>query len=343
MVRDLAPDLIDIEALEDNPANVAAVESLMPELLARARKALADASTDGEASRRIRTMLGGDEKWARLPVVLNALRCRALLEKAASFGRAANGMADESALALALQSMPLNDAPVASLLMQAAVGQVAMPTKLVTAAIRIAGSATESSLTRAGFAPIIDAILAHAQNQLPAMSQVGAFADMDLVCRAVDRFHRLMRAMTGYVELNRNGRWAMVGAALTAAVSERLDPKLRDVAPDINKAMRRREGTDRLDRDQILAALNGMYLLAAVRDSRDSLAVNALFDQVWSQTGQALEIHIERNLQHLRNNPADGIASLRLDAALKMAEVRFNQEYADTLRRAKDMAERRVG
>lgn len=342
MVRDLAPDLIDIEALEDNPANVAAVESLMPELLTRARKALADASTDGEANRRIRTMLGGDEKWARLPVVLNALRCRALLEKAASFGRAANGMADESALALALQSMPLNDAPVASLLMQAAVGQVAMPTKLVTAAIRIAGSATENSLTRAGFAPIIDAILAHAQNQMPAMSQVGAFADMDLVCRAVDRFHRLMRAMTGYVELNRNGRWAMVGAALTAAVSERLDPKLRDVAPDINKAMRRREGTDRLDRDQILAALNGMYLLAAVRDSRDSLAVNALFDQVWSQTGQALEIHIERNLQHLRNNPADGIASLRLDAALKMAEVRFNQEYADTLRRAKDMAERRV-
>ena len=343
MARDLAPDLIDLEAAEDNEAGQAAVESLMPELLGRARKALADAKIDSEANRRVKTVLGGDETWERLPIVLNALRCRALLDKAASFGRAANGMADEAALALALQSMPLSDAPVAALLMQAAVGQIAMPTKLVTAAIRIAGSATENSLTRAGFAPVIDAIFAHAQNQLPAMSQVGAFADMDLVCRAVDRFHRLMRAVSGYVELNRNGRWAMVASALTAGVSERLDPKLRDVAPDLNKALRKREGTDRLDRDQILAALNGMYLLATVRDSRDSLAVNALFDQVWSQTGQALEIHIERNLQQLRNNPADGIASLRLDAALKMAEVRFNQEYADTLRRAKDMAERRVG
>ena len=213
---------------------------------------------------------------------------------------------------------------------------------MITAAIRIAGSPSEVALVRSGFAPVIDAMLAHAQNQIPSMSQVGAFADMDLVCRAVDRFHRLMRAVTGYVELNRNGRWAMVSSALTTAVSERLDSKLRDVAPDLNKALRRREGTDRLDRDQILSALNGMYLLATVRDSRDSLAVNALFDQVWSQTGQALEIHIERNLQQLRNNPADGIASLRLDAALKMAEIRFNQEYADTLRRAKEMAERRV-
>jgi predicted lipoprotein len=226
--------------------------------------------------------------------------------------------------------------------MMAAVGQVATPTKLVTAAIRISGSASEAALTRSGFAPIIDAILAHAQNQIPLLAQTGAFADMDLACRAVDRFHRLMRSITGYVELNRNGRWATISSALTTGVSERLDPKLRDVAPDLNKALRKRDGTDRLDRDQILSALNGMYLLATVRDSRDSLAVNALFDQVWSQTGQALEIHIERNLQQLRNNPADGIASLRLDAALKMAEVRFNQEYADTLRRAKDMAERRV-
>ena len=144
-----------------------------------------------------------------------------------------------------------------------------------------------------------------------------------------------MRAVTGYVELSRNGRWAMIAAVLTKGVSERLDPKLRDVAPDLNQAMRRRVGTDRLDGDQIFSALNGMFLLATIRDSRDSLALNALFDQVWTQTGQALEIHIERNLQQLRNNAGDAIASARLDAALKMAEVRFNQEYADTLRRAK--------
>jgi hypothetical protein len=342
MLRDVGPDLIDIEAIEDATGNLDALESLMPELLTRARKAMAEANERPEVSRRIRTQLGGEEAWERLPLVLNALRCRSLLDKAQSFGRAANGMTDEAALAMALQAMPFSDPPIAALLMQAAVGQVSTPARLVAAAIRIAGGASEGALVRAGFSPLIDAILAHAQNQGPALMQMGTFADMDLVCRAADRFHRLMRAVTGYVELNRNGRWAMIAAALTKSVSERIEPKLRDVGPDLNKALRKREGVDRVDPDLVLSALNGMYLLATIRDSRDSLAVNALFDQVWSQTGQALEIHLERLLAQVRANPLDKVASDRFDAALKMAEVRFNAEYAETLRRAKESAERRA-
>ncbi len=342
MARDLSSDLIDLSTLDDNPRAVEAVESLIPELLARARKALTEAESSVEVTRRIMTQMGGEGAWHRLPVVLNALRCRGLLDKAQGFGRAANGMADEAALALALQAMPLSDKPVAALLMQATVGHVAAPARLITAAIRIAGSNEESALMRSGFGPMVEAMLAHAQDQIPKLSHAGTFGDMDLVCRAVDRFHRLVRAVSGYVELSRSGRWSTVIAALTKAVSARLDPKLRDVAPDLNKALRKRDGVDRLDADQQLAALNGIYLLAAVRDARDSLALNALFDQVWSQTGQALEIHIERNLDQLRQNPTDRITSARLDTAIKMAEVRFNQDYADVLRRAKDVVERRT-
>lgn len=340
MTRDLAPDLIDVEAVGEIPNSAAALDAIVPELLTRARQALSQVQTDSEAIRRIKSQLGGEEAWAKLPVVLNALRCRSLLEKAQGFGRAANGMGDEATLALALQSMPLQDQAVASLLMHAAVSQVAMPSRLVTAAIRITSSAAEGALVRAGFAPLINAILAHAQNQILPLNQVGTFGDMDLICRSVDRFHRLLRAVTGYVELERGSRWSAISSALTKSVSERLDPKLRDVAPDLNLALRRREGTDRVDGDQILSALNGMYLLATVRDSRDSLAVNALFDQVWAQTGQALEIHIERNLEQLRRNPGDTVTSARVDAALKMAEIRFNQEYAETMRKAKEATER---
>lgn len=342
MVRDLAPDLVDIESIDDIPNNLAALDALMPELLGRARKAVVEAQTGGEPARRIKLQLGGDEAWEKLPTILNALRIRALLDKAKSFGRAANGIADESALALALQSMPLNDHAVASLLMMAAVGQVAAPARLVTAAIRIANSAEENALVRAGFSPLIDALLAHAQNQIPPLNQMGTFGDMDLVCRSVDRFHRLLRAVNGYVELNRSSRWSVIAAGLAKAASDRIEPKLRDVASDLNLALRRREGADRVDGDQILRAMNGMYLLATVRESRDSLAVNTIFDQVWTQTGQALEIHIERNLEYLRRNPADTASSARLDAALKMAEIRFSQDYAETMRRAKEVAERRA-
>jgi hypothetical protein len=70
--------------------------------------------------------------------------------------------------------------------------------------------------------------------------------------------------------------------------------------------------------------------------------VNATFDQAWTQVGQALEIHLQRNMDALRANPADKVTSARLDAAIKMAELRFNAEYAETLRRAKDGIEKRA-
>ena len=340
MTRDLAPDLIDANT-PDSDAARQALDALMPELLGRARQSVADAAASFEAGRRLKSQVGGDIVFGRLPIVLNALKCRNLLEKAQAFGRAANGMQDEAGLALALQSMPLNDRAVASLLMMAAVGQVANPGKLSTAMIRISGSAAESAIQRSGFTPLVDAMLAHAQNQIHAIGNMSAYADIDLTCRAIDRYHRLARAVNGYVELARASHWSTVVAALTKAVSERVEPRLRDVAGSVNMALRRgREGSDRLDSDQILVALNGVYVLAAVRDARDSLGVNAIFDQAWSQVGQALEIHIQRGLDILRQNPGDKITSARLDAAIKMAELRFNADYAETLRKAKDSAER---
>ncbi len=342
MTRDLGSGAVDPAAAADDAALQHGLENLLPELVERAKTALAAAGTSRETERRIITQLGGDEQWQHLPRIVNALKCRHLLDKAQAFGRATNGMQDDAALGAALQSMPLADRPLAALLMQAAVGQVANPSRLITAVIRITGAATEGAIVRAGFAPLVDAILAHAQNQIHSLIQVGPFADVDLACRAVDRFHRLSRAVHGYVELARNSRWSMIIAALTKNVSARVEPRLRDVVLDVNKALRKhREGTDRLDSDQLLTALSGVYLLATVRDARDSLAVNALFEQTWAQVGQALEIHIQRSLDILRQNPGDRITGERLDAAIKMAELRFNAEYADVLRRAKETAEKR--
>lgn len=342
MVRDLASDLIDPRAAAESDRSREAVEALMPELLERARIALEAAAASREEDRRLMAQLGGEEVRARLPFVLAALRHRGLFEKAGAFGRAANAMPDDASLATALQSMPPGNQPGTPLLMFAMVGQMANPVRLVAAAIRIAGGATEPDLIRAGFGPLIEAMLAHAQDQIPILTQVGTFGDMDLVCRGVDRFHRLMRGVTGFIELNRGGPWAQVTASLIRRTSAKLEPKLRDVAPDVNKSLRRRDGTDRIDNDQVLSALNGMYLLATIRDCRDSLALNTLFDQVWTQTGQALEIHVDRLMDVLRLNPRDKVASQRLDAALKMAELRFGRDYADTLRRAKSTTERRL-
>jgi len=239
--------------------------------------------------------------------------------------------------------MPLSDPQMSALLFHAATGQLANPTRLITAVIKLAGSAKEGTITRAGFSPLIDAYLAHAQNQIHHLQLTGPFADIDLVCRSLDRFHRLVRALTGYIEFERASRATQILTTITKMVSDRVEPRIKEVVTDLNLAMRRpKEAPDRVDNDRILAAVNGIYLLSAVRDCRDSLALNAVFDQAWSQSGQALELHIQRNLELIRQVPNDAMTGQRLDAAIKMAEVRFNADYADTLKRARSAAERRA-
>ena len=343
VVRDLCSDIINPDTVLDGTLTAATLEPLMPKIMARMKDGLATGDHDPEASRRLRAMLGSDEARDALPVLLNALRARPLLAKAQAFGKAINTITDDAALGVALQSMPLQDPPLAALLFHAALGQVANPTRLITTIIKLSGNATEVTVARSGFTPVVEAILAHAQNQIHRLQPGGAFADVDLICRSLDRFHRLVRSLTGYIEFSRGSRWSTILSAITKQVSDRIEPRLREVVPDINQALRHaREGTiDRLDDDRLLAAINGVYLLATIRDCRDSLALNAMFDQAWSQSGQALELHLQRNLDLLRQNPSDPVVSARLDAGIKMAEVRFNPEYAETLRRARAAAERR--
>ncbi len=343
VVRDLCATLISAEGVANGNVRAADIEPVMAEVLVRMKAALEKVDGDVEAMRRLRAQSGRENAREEFGVVMAALRARALLPKAQGFGKAVNSMADDAALGTALQAMPLQDTQLAALLFQAAVGQVANPTRLVSTVVRLSGNASETAIARNGFSPLVDAVLAHAQNQLRHLQLTGPFADIDLACRSLDRFHRLVRSLTGYIEFARGSRTTQVLATITKVVSDRIEPRLKEVVTDLNQAMRRpREGADRIDNDRLLGAINGIYLLSAVRDCRDSLALNAVFDQAWSQAGQALELHIQRNLDLLRQNPADAMTGARLDAAIKMAEIRFNSDYADTLRRARATAERRA-
>ncbi len=346
LTRDVAPDLkSDIEVAVTTDTSVEeAIDAALPDALVRIRRDIAEAETSAEADRRLRSQLGGDEVRERLPVIVNAFRCRTLFAKATSFGRASNSLQDETALGTAINSMPLRDPGVAALLMHAMVGQAGNPSRLVSAIIPGAGGASEAAIRRSGMGALIDALLAHAQNQLSRLNgQQGVFVDADLICKAVARFHRLVRAVTGYIELERGSRWSHITAEITKQMAQAIEPRLREVSADVSQSLRRpREGTDRVDADRLLAALNGVYLLATVRDARDSLALNALFDTIWSETGQNLEVLLTRNLEAYKQNPGDDNTAQRLETGIKMAEIRFNREYAEILRRAKDGVDRRL-
>ena len=329
--RDVAPNLAMVIAGSADPATQ--FERCLPALLAAANAELAAAGIESEAERRLRVRLGGPAVRERLPVVLDALKCVPLIDKARAFGRAIDGMQDGEALVSALKTMTRHDSALAAMLMTATVGEVAQPARLVVAAARASGASSEEGLVRAGFAPIIEAVLAHAYRALGPMRQpFGTFADIDLICRAVERFHRNIRAVRANIGFDRRGKWGPMMAAMTRGASGLLEPRLREVITDINGALRRpRDGADRIEQDSVLAALNGLYLLAAIRGARDSLALNELCEETWNRSGQALEMNMERAMDALREAPGDKVALIRVDAGIKMSEVRFGPEYGKIL------------
>lgn len=346
LARDLAPseaariaDAIDSGA-EPAPAFVL----MLPEILERLKENAAAEKDDIETERRNTLQMGGEEARQRLPYVIMAMRRQALLEQARNFGQAIGRLQDEATLGVALQTINIANLLTRALWMQAMVGYMANPSRIMAAVVRLSGGNTEVHVSNAGYAPLVEAILSHAQSQIGRLSpQPGMFADHDLACKSIDRFHRLMRAISYNLEIERKSLWGTIITDLTARFSERLERPMKEISLHVTQALRRpRDGVDKLDPGDVLMALNGLYLLTTIRKCRDSLAVNALLDKAWSDTGQAVEVLVTRALDHFRANPADPVARERLEAGIKMAEIRYNPEYADILRRARDGADRRV-
>ncbi|VAW19549.1 hypothetical protein MNBD_ALPHA12-414 [hydrothermal vent metagenome] len=343
LVRDVEPALFHEAKTALSPDGTqqlrttlcAKISSLIAEKIAQAKE-------NPDFDRRLTIQLGGQEIRARLSQIKNAFKYHQLLPKAVAFGRAINGVRDEHSLKLALKSFPVNDPGVFALMMQAAIGQITNPNRLLCVILSLSGGETQAAVTEAGFAPVIEAMIAHAQNQLWVFnSSFGTFADIDLVCQALERYHRLIRAISTITDGDKSSQWAEKVSGLTRHMSELIEPKLTNVDALIRQSLRKpRIGPDQVDNDLLLEALNGLYLLAAAREARDSLALNSLVNNAWNETGKALEVLVSRNLEAFRHSPQSNIVAQRLNAGIKMAEVRFNPEYADILKRARDGASR---
>ncbi len=344
IIRDVFPDLAQFLAKIDNEEKAKKIIlSNIDDIRKKVSQQFENAVVAGESDHKLAGQLGGEEIKERVPIFISAMRYQPVLSKASAFGKAANMMEDELALGKALQSMPLKDEKLASLLFQAVISQITNPGRLILSATNIVGASSEAAFVRAGFGPLIEALLSHAQNQASILtSQKGIFIDADLMCNSINRFHKLFHAATGYIELDRDSRLCRAASEISRQMAKIVEPRLEEVSTDVSQSLRKpRRGLDRLDSDRLLAALNGIYLLDAVREARESLALNALFKKIWRETGQSLEILLERNLEELKQDNNNEILSQRLDMGIKMARVRFGPDYADALQKAKDKIMRR--
>jgi len=311
------------------------------ELIAQAQIA---SKNSPDAARRFQIQIGGETVYERLPIIEVAFRNYLLIDKAVAYGRAINGVVDENSLKLALQTFPMDEPVVSALMMHAALGQIANPIRLICSVTDISNGQTQKAVTQAGFGSIINALFAHAQNQMSLFAAKNTrFSDIDLICKALERFHRLIRAVSNITQNDKSCEWSQMSASIVRQMSELIEPRLLKVDSDVRQALRKpRTGPDLVDPSLQLDALNGLYLLASVREALDSLALNSLVNKLWSEVGKALEVLIERNLDAFRNSPDSEIAAKRLDTSIKMAKVRFNPEYAGIIIRARDGATRRA-
>ena len=305
---------------------------------------IAAAKKDPVVAKRIQIQLGNQETFAELSHVELAFRHQQLLGKSVAFGKAINGVKDENSLKLALQTFPVDDPAISAFMMHAALGQVQNPNRLVSVILDLSDGNSQRAITRAGFASAIDALIAHAQSQIIHFTNTHSrFADVDLICHALDRYHRLIRAVSSVTENDKTSHWANSVAHIVRRMSALIEPRLTKVDADIRQSLRKaRSGPDRLDADLLFDALNGLYLLAAVREALDALALNNLVNKLWGEIGKALEILISRNLDAYRQDPQDDILAERLNTGIKMAEIRFNPEYASIMSRARDGATKRA-
>ena len=345
LIRDIAPELSQmISDASDEKALKQALISHCPTLAEKVSDMISKSSASQEVNHRLLSQLNGEEIKNRLPTLYNALRCQSLIDKAGAFGHAANSIEDDASLGAALQSMSLQDPAIASLLFHAIVGQSQNPSRLIVSIAHNLGAASEAAFLRAGFLPLLEALLSHSQNQVALISgQQGIYVDADLMCKTIYRFNKLMRALTNYVELERYSYLCKTSSEITNQMARLVEPRLREVSADVSQSLRKpRDGKDRVDQDLLLSALNGIYILAAVRQAKESLALNALFEKVWIETKQILETLIDRNLEDYKKDISNKNTSQRLDMGIKMAEIRFGTDYAKILQQAKDKISKRI-
>ncbi|MCB1517203.1 MAG: hypothetical protein KDJ19_06260 [Hyphomicrobiaceae bacterium] len=346
MVRDLDPQLGNYAALALRPGAPLGTDErfarLLGDLIGAQHRAAAE-QLDG--LHRLGIQLGGEQMLEVLPALQSALRNLKLVHQAAHFGKTLNAISDRHALAVTLQSLPVEDGLLTHQLALAAIGQVSNPQILGEGMIVAAGASHPARIGQAGLGPYVNAIIAHAQNQIGLLKSGGGhFTDIDLACRVIARFHRFMRALAPIVEEDRRSLWFANVARLVGHLSELLRRRIEEVDSQIRRGLRpSRIGADSLDRDGLLDALNNMYLLHAAKDARESLALNQAIDTAWIHTGQSCETLSTRLLDRLREHPHDAITQDRIDFCAKIARVRFSEEYADVLARAKETIIRNGG
>lgn len=304
--------------------------------------------TDPELKRRLSIQMGGFDVFETVPTILLAFSYVGYIKSGLDLSQELNGQEDNEALVYALEHMEFPSNDIKSLWCQSFASKLLRPDGLAATISKLSFATTEDAIKKSGFAEFVDALITNAQQQIEIIeNQSGMFRDIDLTCRAIDRFHQIARGLQFHLDLAKTSRWNVALERLIKRGADSLNGKFSDILLDVNKVLRPKHSNGsapHLDPTDVLQAYNGLYILAATRSARESLAVNAIVDRVWRDVGKALEAMIDQIFEHFKQSAGgDQFDLAQVDIAIKFCSIRFGADYAAILRKNKDNIIKRSG
>lgn len=309
---------------------------------------LEKSDNDTELKRRLTIQMGGLDVFEAVPTILLAFSYVGYIKSGLDLGQELNSQEDNEALGYALEHMEFPSNDIKSLWCQSFASKLLRADGLAATISKLSFATTEDAIKKSGFAEFVDALITNAQQQIEIIeNQSGMFRDIDLTCRAIDRFHQIARGLQFHLDLAKTSKWNVALERLIKRGADSLNGKFSDILVDVNKVLRPKpsNGSEpHLDPADVLQAYNGLYILAATRTARESLAVNAIVDRVWRDVGKSLEAMVDRIFEHFKQSAGgDQFDHAQVDIAIKFCSIRFGAEYAAILRKNKDNIIKRSG
>lgn len=346
--RDGAPEYIGQlkeKILKDPKKADQLIAMAFKELVKPLQDQLEAAHASSEFQRRLTIQLGGFDVFEAFPLIITAFKNIDKLRAAKDLAAHVKQYETEEEFSDLVEAIELPSGSVQKLWCTAFVYHMAWPGKFMLGVLDHCFGDTESAVRKSGYGPYGDAMIINLQQLVDTIEeQAGVFSDIDLMCLAIDRYHRIARVMHYYLELGKSSQWNHCLEVLTSRVSKVLEKRLSQVVPNVTNVLRTPTQNAQIlfTTDQVLQAYNSVYLLDAARNAKESLAVNNVVERTWNELGKSLEILLERALEDQKAAAfGDSLAIAKVDIAIKLCAIRFGAEYAQIMSKNKDNIERR--
>lgn len=294
----------------------------------------------GVAAHRERTQMGGEDNEIAIRGFLTILEKENILAEVLTLVPFMEREESELQIETFFKAANVLDARLRAFLMLAAVRLLEDPIVLVRHAVKYVGSNKEANIRRDGLGDVIDAMLADSGEQVARIhNSRGVFADADLMVSCLIRFVKDVRALDANIEIDSRGEAASQLGKQKSTINRKLQDPLENLVENIRLVVAPpKEGPDFVDKEAVLLSISGMHVLSMAHRYKDTLAMNKICKKIWAESSVQIESIANRMLDKYRaaEFEKDALELERLDAMIKIALIRFDDDYPDILQRSRN-------